>query len=222
MSVLHTGHPDPMVATRLAERSQKRAWPQSTNAKPSHGATRHSAHFTARWLRHCAVCYGCWAGSGGIRGSRRRTVAFLAIIGASFLFVWSQRLCVRCHRVTDCAEKLQCAVCPGVKPRDACLNACFVQQVSFIPTPRFIGRDEHVRHFPLLQTPVDQCQSFIFRSSAIFRSVNFQFVTLATSSSFSSPAFSSPANSAHPKTRYLRHLNYQNLWINNKVRRGKM
>ena len=97
MSVLHTVHPDLMSATRWAQRSQKRVWPQGTNAKLSHGDTRHTSQQGGSDC-DCAVCYGCWVpcGAGG-RGSHRRMVALIAIIawcgdwinfGVTRIYLW--------------------------------------------------------------------------------------------------------------------------------------
>ena len=79
MSVLHTGHLDPMSATRWAQRSQKRVLPHHTEAKPSHGENCYKlilryavisacmlendedddeiAYFTVRWKTRASFVY---------------------------------------------------------------------------------------------------------------------------------------------------------------------
>ena len=70
---------------------------------------------------------------------------------------------------------------------------------EFTFTPRFIGlcHGKPVLHFPVLQIPVRQCQSFIFRPFCSVRhSPVRQFPLLQLRSSFSSLASSTPAISS--------------------------
>ena len=130
---------------------------------------------------------------------RRRSSLMLAAVGGS---VRSSKkgperrsgACRSRSNWTDCTEKLQSAVCPGVIPRDACLkpNVCFVQQVSFelwasdlqivpyasAPTAWLTARRNC---FVLAYTPG------ILR---VFCSDGFPYVI---ASAFSTPAFSAPA-----------------------------
>ena len=114
MLLRHTGHVS-ITATRFAQLSQKRAYPQSTSANPSRGATKHTSQVVSA------------AASAAVCGAVDVVVGVAAVISVVVIDAVAvrrlQRRRVSAHGMTNGTQELESRIRPVVELRQTGLDS---------------------------------------------------------------------------------------------------